>query len=262
MVRAQVEHEFALTVLLDFFPLLYYLAEAKLVQEPGFGGQVLTGVFRPMVRNLAMLLSTLLEKRNHSEPAQRLCPPWEQAILLPMYKCRGREVEAVLLERPYSFCAAVLAEILCKWENRWGNVGEVCTECLSDMDKAHADQAYQSGGRCKKVQPDLFCARIAEWTDLWQSSPTLSFLQDIVVPFCQRERPLRMPPVDRSILRFICHHGGGRCALPGCSRARCADGATLWRCNGGCNGLARYCSREHQQAHWRHHRRFCKREAS
>ena len=38
-----------------------------------------------------------------------------------------------------------------------------------------------------------------------------------------------------------------------------ADGKELMKCNGGCQGLARYCSREHQKAHWERHKMFCQR---
>lgn len=37
-----------------------------------------------------------------------------------------------------------------------------------------------------------------------------------------------------------------------------AHGNALMRCGGGCGGLAHYCSKEHQRAHWKEHKKFCR----
>ena len=51
------------------------------------------------------------------------------------------------------------------------------------------------------------------------------------------------------------------CALPGCERTEAVNGDKLRSCSGGCFGLSRYCCDEHQKAHWKQHRAFCKRQA-
>jgi len=61
---------------------------------------------------------------------------------------------------------------------------------------------------------------------------------------------------------IFCRHQ--LCPPPGlptwssCLKIRQADGKELMKCSGGCQGLARYCCREHQKAHWgRHKVRLC-----
>lgn len=76
-------------------------------------------------------------------------------------------------------------------------------------------------------------------------------------------------PTDAdSLLRGPMLRCSQRCALPSCHRATAigagADGEErpLKLCTGGCNGLARYCSVDHQREHWPKHKELCKREKS
>ena len=88
--------------------------------------------------------------------------------------------------------------------------------------------------------------------------PRLEYLRPIAAALSSSAKP-KLPPAGAALLRgplLAC----GSCALPGCERIAATDGGKLKGCNGGCYGLAQYCSTEHQKAHWNHHKAFCKRQ--
>jgi hypothetical protein len=87
----------------------------------------------------------------------------------------------------------------------------------------------------------------------------LSYLVPIVTALLDDKRPA-LPPTDVALLRDPLHRQL-TCSSHGCSNATREDGRPLHLCGGDCGGLARYCSTEHQKAHWPVHKVFCKRAA-
>jgi len=151
----------------------------------------------------------------------------------------------VLRERPMSFVVAASIEVLGRWASKRVPVG-VDTIPVSRGPPATVASSLQ------EYQPQLEV--------LMERTPAIApLIRPIVNDIVEGNRP-RLPVPGTSLLHESLLRASMRCAWSSCNRTSCDDGESLLRCAGGCGGLARYCSKEHQTKHWAQHKHFCKRQ--
>ena len=141
-----------------------------------------------------------------------------------------------------SFAALALAEVLGRWQLKGVAVIE------NEAGTGDPNETLQDAMQEYSANWEAAVARAPE--AFGSLRPVLQCLQ-------RGGKPAHPLP---GLLRHPLLRASQGCSLPSCGRRDTAEGKPLRMCSGGCSGLSRYCCAEHAKAHWKQHKRFCKRQ--
>jgi hypothetical protein len=237
--ECMVEEHYGQVYLLNTAPLLYFMGEwkesSRLLQKYGLPSGVASlaiNVIHSAAEQVDTSHKVLMEEFPELSAARLL--------VAPLYGQTGKS----LFERPMSLVAAALTEVLGRWQHRGVPV-------TAGQIPVRSGTPATVGGSYDEYEEQI---RV-----LVKRNPGIAFMTDIASHLIAGTKP---PLPHTGTLRGPLLHASMVCTLRNCSAKVCEDGQRLWACGGACNGLARYCSKEHQREHWPQHRRFCKRQAA
>lgn len=256
-----VEERFAVAQLLTLTPVLYHLGDWR--------GAHRWLAARPLGATLASLALNLLHEVDldmaPDSPVDLTISPELDGCGVHTLALHGAAGAALLRRRPVSACIGALVETLGRWQTRGVDVSSARIPC-----KPPPHLALSAAEAARYSEPVRQCfAEYVPRFEAWAArEPQLAYVLPIVHAFASGATPALPAEQASPLLRYDLH-AGMTCSLPSCGRATLAgsggsDGGAvlpLRLCAGGCSGLARYCSREHQQEHRPVHKHFCKRNA-
>ena len=280
-----VEVRFGLAQLLDVMPLVYHLGdwkEAGVVLAPSGTSVSLAASLGSLAVNLLHEISTDDGRGNAPIDELALHHPEVRGAQTRLHACLGGAGATVRTQRPLTYAFACLVECLGRWSARGGiNVSAARVQAAPPPHVAAKLSAAQRRDYTEEVRV-AFVEYAKQMRQTVAAQPEIAFVRPIYEAIAAggvTTAPL--PSYEHSFLRDPLHTHMS-CALPGCGRTRRCDGddgdgdggaggaggiggqddstaSPLAMCAGGCGGLARYCSSEHQRAHWMDHKKFCKR---
>jgi hypothetical protein len=245
----RVELAFGAQQVLDLVPLLYHLGDWPQVRP------ALEKVVAPFVASiLGNLMHHATEDYARDDASGRMSlnvsaddRPFDcelfPCLSLATFECAFLygAGEKMMKQRPLTFAAACLVEVLGRWQCRGVNV---------------SGGRLQLGAGSESVATllDDYSKQVA---CLSENEPTFAHVATIYEALLTSKKP-RFPKDEQSLIRGplrACRV----CCMPGCNARTTSSGEDLLTCGGGCGMLARYCSRAHQKKHWKIHKKWCKR---
>ena len=147
-------------------------------------------------------------------------------------------------------------EVLARWQRKGIRVSAAVTPAAPPPELAARMSVRQIEEYTESAQ-SMFIEYTPRMVALAAAEPRLAYLLPLFAAIAEDTNP-GLPAMEESLLRgpLRAHI---TCGMPGCRLPHAVGGGRLLICKGGCGGLTRYCSREHQHAHWKQHRGFCKR---
>ena len=236
-----VEERFGVVELINILPLLLYAAEHRTWRQA-------------LVRNFGIIISIatyicqLCHNTHNVDFENDGAPDFER------FPCFRRGFVLVDVDhdlattRPFAFATCALLEVLARWHNKGLAVARIIVPDDEDLGAVlNSYYDHPDWPQYRNWLTDLLTNRDPRFTY------GLAILQALV---SHQDVDIHIP--TSAILRQNLERRHLRCALPGCDRTTSADTESPLRsCNGGCEGLARYCSVDHQRLHWRRHKRHC-----
>lgn len=163
-------------------------------------------------------------------------------------------------ERPHTFAVTALVEVLGRWQYRGVEVSRVHTEC-SPPPEIEASLSRREIAEYTEPIYSMFAEYFPRAQRWLSGNPITAFAVPIFQAIANCDRP-SLPAESAALLRGPIH-ASMKCSHPTCvlSATSTSNNQTrLLSCTGGCCGLARYCSVEHQKLHWPLHKKFCRRQ--
>lgn len=235
-----VEEHFGIIQLMNAAPLLYFLGDWKESLRV-LSRTVLPSAVASIVCNIIHSATKSDAHRTDRSPDLEELPEMVNARLL-VARLFGEEHARLIQSRPMSAAAGLLIEIL----GRWAHCGIPVREGLIPTSNPRE--------RCTVAMSlEEYMPRLKKLT---VRLPIIEYCLPIAEAIIENRKP-SLP--TNGLLRSFVLHNWVKCGLQRCRASTCADGKQLKRCSGGCRGLARYCSPEHQKEHWKKHKFFCKR---
>lgn len=236
-----VEEYFGVIAFINVLPLLYFLGDWKEAQRVLPKHQLPAMITTTAVN---ILFSAADDDAWDSPPDVDQLPELGGANVWVRPLFQSTDISSTVLdERPMSFAVAGAIEVLGRWANKGLSVGDDPIP-VSRGPPATVKSSFQ------EFEPQLQV--------LMTRTPAIApLVEPIVNAIADGHRP-RLPASVKSLLHEPLLRASQCCALSSCNRTTSPDGGILYRCSGGCGGLARYCSTEHQTEHWPQHKYFCK----
>ena len=249
-----VEQTFGVSELVNVIPLLYHL-----------GDWAHSNVALPR-HNLPASLGSLSINMLHQVNQDGLV--WDKPLDVERFpelesaRCTasvlfGDAGLQLLTSRPYTFALAALIEIQGRWAHRKVDVSSArCPSVpLPDVAERMTSEQIANHTACVGEMWREYLPNLDEWI---AGAPEVAFTRPIVAALMSGKRP-PLPTRDESLLRGPLH-ACMTCSYPGCTRTtqQLDSEKPLLACAGGCDGLARYCCKNHQRSHWAQHKSFCR----
>ncbi len=259
-VYVQVENRFGIAQLLDWIPLLYHLGdwkEACNVMTPR-----LDQVPAALVKAAVHLLNLVSDNDASNSPMDDALikeTPFVRDARSRMHEHLGdADACRLLRERPLTYAMACVIEVLGRWQHKGIPVSKAR---IAAAPPPHLLRTLTRQQQRDYTEPatQAMAEHVPRLRRVVDDEPRLNYLVPILSALVEDTRPA-LPPTDVALLREPLHRHL-TCSSYGCSNAMREDGRPLHLCGGDCGGLARYCSAEHQKAHWPVHKVFCKRAA-
>jgi hypothetical protein len=260
--ECSVAERFGLAALIHVLPLLYYLADWS---ESFCALPTSELPWRLSVIMINLLHSAIINYDDDTRSHVGDSPP-DLEHLPELYGTTNMAIEALLISeennnstsiaswraellrnRPLTFAVAASIEVL----GHWARKGIPISSC-----------GLPTGTDKEKLFSDGMTEYLPFLKTLISRSPEIAHIKPIAEALAKGVVRPDLPSYDDSILREPLHWSR-RCALSTCERKYRVAGIDtekpLMACTGGCGGLAQYCCREHQRAHWPRHKAFCQR---
>ena len=251
VVPCIVEEVYGVSQLVNCIPLLYHLgdwAEASVVLAR-----------HGLPASLATLCINMLHEvhagRAQDKPLDMARFPELSGARCAVRGLFGDSGATLLRNRPQTFAIAALIEVQGRWQRQGVEVSRSTCPCAPPDELAATMSATERASYVEEVGT-MWCEYLPRLDEVIEGTPEIAFVRPIAAALASGRRP-SLPNHDVSLLRGPIH-SHMTCALRGCMRTSAIDGGGLKRCNGGCGGLARYCCAEHQRAHWKQHKHFCR----
>jgi hypothetical protein len=226
---------------IDLLPILFHLGTLRRNQEEEEALTCMTTHLGALLHTLASMALNDTQDLDRFDYIKELAE-WQESSPVYMKSLLVSDGDAadddrlwrqeLLYEKPISFAAAGLVEVLGWWAYKGVTVDANCRGILAKEQKS--------------------------WQMIWSESPRLAFAAPIIETLIAGETA---PPVRETYLLYgPLYFQHQRCGLSSCRKTAEEAGGMLLRCSGGCEGLEQYCCREHQLAHWNAgHKKFCRR---
>lgn len=235
--RGLVEKHFGIVAFLNILPVLYMIG--------GWSRATKSNEFKRIVYSLAIIIQNICVPITSCKGGN---PEYDKAIdseefpdiisakilIEPLERRTWRK--DLLLKHPKSFAAIAGLEVL-GWYSTKG----------VDMDI--------------KLQNTTLAQSIDEiresFVELTEKLEQYRYIIPIMEAVINDEKA-PVPDSKVSLLNGPLFDAGKRCGLETCRKNKHDVGQSLFQCSGGCGGLEYYCCKEHQTAHWKVHKQFCR----
>ena len=233
--RCIVEEYYGITEVLNLIPLLFFLGDW------GDSKKYLAK------HRIAIILASLATNIAHSAAAENHSDCPKDLIKFPeLYSARvlveelyADKVDA-MRSNPFTFATCALVEILARWEAHCGiSISDLTIPCGDDERISVKDSFLEYSSKYEKII---------------NRNEAFTCILPLVHAFASGEK---IKTAKVGLLRTSILHTSMKCNLRGCQVY-----GNLMTCSGKCNGLARYCSKEHQKIDWKEHKKFCLRNVT
>ncbi len=237
-----VDEYFGIVAYLNILPLLYMMGSWKAIRRlPEFNN--IAKLLIHVIENVCYQITEPNGDREHdARPDLEKLPETRSAQILiePLERRTWRK--ELLTKHPLSFLVIAGIEVLGWFSHSGVNFNNVYIE----MNTGEKPDIPEALGDFKEKYYELI-GRVKEYEYI---KPILDALID------RKKAPV--PDCKLSLLNGPLLDSCKRCALPTCRKSKKDIGFPLSRCAGNCAGLVYYCCKEHQKAHWKYHKNFCK----
>lgn len=229
--KCSLQRKWGFLAYINIIPLLYWLGDWKAANELMSSDGLPCKVFIILTEFIASFAGANGEEEGLLDTPidYDTCPELHSAVNF-MSHIMGE----LGREKPLSWALAASVEVLGRWEVRG-----------ISMEK----QVFEEEGSAESVRSLL--VDIKNVCRAMGSDKARLVTERIIAKLEAGETP-ELPAMNESILRQPLERMRRRCALCG------SEGGSKYQCAGDCNGLACYCSKEHQREHWKVHKVFCK----
>ena len=244
-----VEELYAVVQFLNALPFFYYLGQwDKFFALPGFSNFV--GCIATTGINI---LHTCM--RSDHDTSFNFKHHGELLSARVLVKCLFSDDNIHFVEdMPYFFTAAATIEVLGRWAFKGQAVGKATIPCSPPENLRSRMTAAEIMNYEEEVSQCLG-EYLPMYERLTQTAPFTMFAPGIIRAIIEGVKPSQPNP---GLLHSALLYSEMWCSLEGCYKTKTVEGKSLKRCGGSCNGLARYCSEKHRNAHWLRHKTLCK----